>query len=171
MNGEMGDDAAASKVHSLLDGGTADRNILCRLAHGFSVCTGSADTQASPRTKPSRGQPLPEHDERTRTETALAAAETATTQAEDPTLLDELPLAGDIVSAAPDRIKEAIYAAFGIHALYRHDQHQVTIWATITPATPATLIDDPRTDSDTHPGTPPTPGTSTNAVSQLIPPP
>jgi len=28
---------------------------------------------------------------------------------------------------APDRIKEAIYAAFDIHALYRHDQHQVTI--------------------------------------------
>jgi hypothetical protein len=98
------------------------------------------------------------YDERTRTETALAAAQTATTQANDPALLDELPLAGDIVSAAPDRIKEAIYAAFDIHALYRHDQHQVTIWATITPATPATiaaLMTDPRTDSDTHPGTPP----------------
>ena len=49
---------------------------------------------------------------------------------------------------APDRIKEAIYAAFDIHALYRHDQHQVTIEATITPATPdtiAALTDDPRT--------------------------
>ena len=69
--------------------------------------------------------------EHTRTETALAAAQTATTQADDPALLDELPLAGDIVSAAPDRIKEAIYAAFDIHALYRHDQHQVTIWATM----------------------------------------
>src|ERR1700733_16031121 len=44
----MGDDAAAGKGHSLLDGGTADRNILYRLAHGFSVCTGSADTQTSP---------------------------------------------------------------------------------------------------------------------------
>src|SRR5580658_10515804 len=40
MNGEMGDDAAAGKVHGPLDGGTADRNILHRLAHGFSVCTG-----------------------------------------------------------------------------------------------------------------------------------
>jgi hypothetical protein len=37
----MGDDAAASKVHGPLDGGTADRNILHRLAHGFSLCTGS----------------------------------------------------------------------------------------------------------------------------------
>jgi site-specific DNA recombinase len=114
------------------------------------------------------------YDERTRTETALAAAETATTQANDPELLDELPQAGDIVTAAPDRIKEAIYAAFDIHALYRHDQHQVTVWATITPSTPATiagLIADPRTDSDTHPGTPPDPATSTDAWAQLIPPP
>jgi hypothetical protein len=74
---------------------------------------------------------------------------------------------------APDRIKEAIYAAFDIHALYRHDRHQVTIWATITPATPATiaaLIEDPRTDSDTQPATPPDPATSTDAWAQLIPP-
>jgi hypothetical protein len=111
------------------------------------------------------------HDERTRAETALAAAETAATQADDPALLDELPLAGDILSAAPDRIKEAIYAAFDIQALYRHDRHQVTIWATITPATIAALITDPRTDSDTQPGTPPASTTSTDAVSQLIPPP
>jgi hypothetical protein len=109
------------------------------------------------------------YDERTRTETALAAAETAATQAEDPMLLDELPQAGDIVSAAPDRIKEAIYAAFDIHALYRHDQHQVTIWATITPATPATiaLITDPRTDSDTQPDTPPASATSIDAWAQF----
>ncbi len=114
------------------------------------------------------------YDERTRTETALQAAETATVQADDPTLLDELPLAGDILTAAPDRIKEAIYAAFDIQALYRHDQHQVTIWATITPATPATitaLIDDPRTDSDTHPGAPAAPATSTDTWAQLVSPP
>ena len=54
-------------------------------------------------------------------------AETASTRADDPSLLDALPLARDIVTMAPDRIKEAIYAAFDIHALYRHDQHQVTI--------------------------------------------
>jgi site-specific DNA recombinase len=96
------------------------------------------------------------YDERTRAETALAAAQAAATRADDPDLLDELPLAGDILTAAPDRIKEAICAAFDIHVLYRKDQHQVTIWATITPSTPATiaaLITDPRTDSDTHPGT------------------
>jgi hypothetical protein len=113
------------------------------------------------------------YDERTRTETALAAAQTAATHADDPALLDELPLAGDIVTAAPDRIKEAIYAAFDIHALYRHDQHQVTMWATITPSTPATiaaLITDPRTDSDTQPDTE-APATSTDPWAQLVPPP
>jgi hypothetical protein len=106
-----------------------------------------------------RGRYAELYDERTRTETALAAAQAAATCADDPALLDELPLAGDILTAAPDKIKEAICAAFDIHALYRKDQHQVIIWATITPSTPATiaaLVTDPRTDSDsdTHPGTP-----------------
>jgi hypothetical protein len=81
-----------------------------------------------------------------------------TAQADDPTLLDELPITGDLVTAAPDRVKELIYAAFDIHAIYRKDQHQVTIRAVLTPSTPATiaaLINDPRTNDDTHPGTPP----------------
>ena len=149
---------------------TAERALISEL----EIAADPADPAAQAYRARIRARYAELYDERTRTETALAAAETATTQAEDPTLLDELPLAGDIVTAAPDRIKEAIYAAFDIHALYRHDQHQVTIWATITPATPATiaaLITDPRTDSDTHPGTPSAPATSTEAVSQLIPPP
>ena len=47
---------------------------------------------------------------------------------------------------------EALLTAFDIQALYRHDQDQVTIWATLTEDTPRTiaaLLDDPRTDSDT----------------------
>ncbi len=110
------------------------------------------------------------YDERTRAETALAAAETAAARHDDPDLLDELPLAGDILTAAPDRIKEAICEAFDIHALYRRDFHQVTIWATITPATPATiaaLISDPRTDSDTQPDAPAPDAASTDVWSQL----
>ena len=93
------------------------------------------------------------YDERTRTETALAAAETAAASADDPDLLD----AGDILTAAPDRVKEAICAAFDTHVLYRKELHQVIIWATITPATPGiiqALIDDPRTDDDTCPDIP-----------------
>ena len=106
------------------------------------------------------------YDERTGAETALAAAQAAADSHDDPVLLDELPLAGDILTDAPDRVKEAICAAFDIYALYRKDLHQVTIWATITPATPATITD-PRTDSDTHPGTPAPAGASTDVWSQL----
>ena len=39
------------------------------------------------------------------------------------------------MTAAPDRVKELIYAAFDIHVFYRKDQHQVTIRAVLTPST------------------------------------
>jgi hypothetical protein len=42
-------------------------------------------------------------------------------------MLGALPIAGTIVTLAPDRIKEIIYAAFDIHVLYGKDLHQVTI--------------------------------------------
>ena len=70
----------------------------------------------------------------------------------DPALLDELPYAPGLLADAPDAIREALYAAFDIQCLYRHDVGQVTIWATITDTTPgiiAALTADPRTDSDT----------------------
>jgi hypothetical protein len=70
----------------------------------------------------------------------------------DPTLLDELPYAPGLLAEAPDTIREALYAAFDIQCLYRHDASQMTIWATITDTTPgiiAALPTDPRTDSDT----------------------
>jgi hypothetical protein len=70
----------------------------------------------------------------------------------DPTLLDELPYAPGLLTAAPDTIREALYAAFDIECLYRYDAGQVTIWATITDTTPGiitALTTDPRTGSDT----------------------
>ena len=70
----------------------------------------------------------------------------------DPTLLDELPYAPGLLAEAPDAIREALYAAFDIQCLYRQDAGQVTIWATITDATPGiitALTTDPRTDTDT----------------------
>jgi site-specific DNA recombinase len=69
-----------------------------------------------------------------------------------PALLDELPYAPGLLADAPATIREALYAAFDIQCLYRHDARQVTIWATITDTTPAiiaALTADPRTDSDT----------------------
>jgi len=67
------------------------------------------------------------------------------------------PYAAAVFTDAPDRIKEALLAAFDIQALYRNEKDQVTIWATLTDDTPRTiaaLLADPRTDSDTGTVTP-----------------
>jgi hypothetical protein len=133
------------------------RKQLARIDAAERALISELETQADPAAQAYRARIRVRYaelyDERTRTETALAAA----TRADDPALLDELPMAGYILTAAPDRVKEAICAGFDIHVLYRKDRDQVTIWATITPATPATiaaLIDGTRTDDDTHPGAP-----------------
>lgn len=55
-------------------------------------------------------------------------------------------------TAAPDRVKAGLLAAFDISVLYRRDLGQVTIRAALTGDTPRTiaaLLDDSRTDSDT----------------------
>ena len=68
----------------------------------------------------------------------------------DPALLDELPYAPELLGNVPDHIRATVYAAFQVHVLYRQDQHQATIRATITDATPQiiqALQYDPRTDS------------------------
>jgi len=70
--------------------------------------------------------------------TALAKQATQTSGG-DPALLDRLPLLGDLLAAAPDRIKQQLFDAFDIQALCSKAKNQVTLWATITPATPATL--------------------------------
>jgi hypothetical protein len=44
---------------------------------------------------------------------------------------------GDILSDAPAALAEKLLAAFDIKAVYNRDKHQVTIYATITGATPA----------------------------------
>jgi hypothetical protein len=54
-------------------------------------------------------------------------------------LLDRLPMLGDLLASAPDRIKRKLFDAFDIQALYSKSHNQVTFWATITPSTPATL--------------------------------
>jgi site-specific DNA recombinase len=112
------------------------------------------------------------YNERTRTETELHTLQATAILDNDPTLLDELPFAADILPQAPERIKQALFAAFDIHALYNKDTDQVTIWATITADTPRTiaaLLNDPRTNDDTsqHP-TPPASETPAQApISQL----
>ena len=93
--------------------------------------------------------------ERTATEAKLTALQADTPQDNDLSLLDLLPVAAGLFTDAPARIRETLLTAFDIQVLVRSDQHQVTIWATLTDDTPRTitaLLDDPRTDSDT--GTP-----------------
>jgi hypothetical protein len=95
--------------------------------------------------------------ERTRIEAELAALETATTQDNDPTLLDALPILGDILTQAPSRLIESLLDAFAVTAVYNNDLHQVTINATLTDTTPQAitrLLTDPRTDQATQARTP-----------------
>ena len=54
---------------------------------------------------------------------------------------------------APADLRARVYAAFDVHALYRAEMNQATITAKITDATPQliqALLEDPRTDHDTH---------------------
>jgi hypothetical protein len=97
------------------------------------------------------------YDQRTRTETQLKTLQSATPDDSDADLLDALPIASAVFTAAPDRIKEGLLAAFDISVLYRHDLGQVTIRAALTgdtPRTTAALLTNPRTDSDTASSTP-----------------
>ena len=101
--------------------------------------------------------------QRTTLETELAALDAAApaTQADDPTLLDELPNLGDILTGAPPALTEQLLDAFDIQATYNRDKHQATIHATITDATPQAIRDlltDPRADHNTPP--PSQPGTA-----------
>ncbi len=98
--------------------------------------------------------------QRTSIQTDLAALEaTAAKPVDDPTLLDELPLLGDIITNAPDALIEKLLAIFDVRAVYNRDKHQLTIRATITEATRQAvdnLLADPRADHN-QPASEPSP--------------
>jgi hypothetical protein len=58
---------------------------------------------------------------------------------EDPTLLDALPTLAGILTDAPQRLQAQLFQALDLQLIYKKDTHQVTIYATLTPATPHTL--------------------------------
>jgi hypothetical protein len=79
--------------------------------------------------------------ERTEINERLAALERATGHQDEPGLLDALPLLGDALPGLPAAIQARLFAAFGLEVIYNKQDHQVTIYATITPSTPAALAD------------------------------
>jgi uncharacterized protein (DUF3084 family) len=60
----------------------------------------------------------------------------ATTQVNDPAVLDALPILGDILTGAPPGLAERLFEDFHIQAVYSKQHQQVTIHATITDTTP-----------------------------------
>ena len=70
---------------------------------------------------------------------AALAKQSAQASGGDPGLLDRLPMLGDLLRDAPDKIKQKLFDAFDMQALYSKTHNQVTLWATITPSTPAAL--------------------------------
>jgi hypothetical protein len=79
--------------------------------------------------------------ERTEINDRLAVLERATGQRDEPGLLDKLPILGDILADAPPSTQARLFAAVGLELIYNKQDHQVTIYATITPSTPQALAD------------------------------
>ena len=77
--------------------------------------------------------------ERTQINERLAFLNRATGQEDEPGLLNALPMLGDALPGLPASIQARLFQAFGLELIYNKEDHQVTIYATITPSTPATL--------------------------------
>ena len=75
------------------------------------------------------------HAERQHLQARLDALAAATPKAADTTLLDELPLAGDILPGLPDDLKTRLLDAFDIQILWNKPGRQATVHAEITDAT------------------------------------
>ncbi len=75
------------------------------------------------------------HAERTQLKASLDALAATQPQAADTTLLDELPLAGDILPGLPADLKARLLDAFDIQILWNKTASQATVFAEITDAT------------------------------------
>jgi hypothetical protein len=70
-----------------------------------------------------------EHEQKTG---QLAALAQVTPKAADTTLLDQLPLAGDILPGLPDNLKAQLFAAVDLQILWDKTGRQATVYAEIT---------------------------------------
>jgi hypothetical protein len=94
-----------------------------------------ADTAAAAMRGRIRARFADLHQEREQLDAQLAALASTTPKAADPTLLDELPLAGDVLPGLPPELKARLLDAFGIQILWNKPGRQATIHAEITDAT------------------------------------
>jgi len=75
------------------------------------------------------------HHQREQAQAQLNALQAAVPKAADPTLLDELPLAGDILPGLDPALKARLFAAFDLQILWNKPAKQATVYAEITEAT------------------------------------
>ncbi len=75
------------------------------------------------------------HTDREQLEAQLAALAKTTPKAADPTLLEELPLAGDILPGLTPELKAGLFQAFDLQILWNKPGGQATVFAEITDAT------------------------------------
>jgi site-specific DNA recombinase len=75
------------------------------------------------------------HAEREQLQSQLGSLAATAPKACDPALLDELPLAGDILPGLPDDLKARLLDAFDIQILWNKTDRQATVHAEITDAT------------------------------------
>jgi hypothetical protein len=98
------------------------------------------------------------HAERGRLEAQLKALAKTTPAAADTSLLDQLPLAGDVLPRLSPRLKARLFQVFDISVLWNKPGQQATVNAEITETTLRylTAIMDPSQDGfhDTHPDQP-----------------
>jgi hypothetical protein len=91
-----------------------------------------ADTAAAAMRARIRARFADLHHEREQIETQLQALAKTTPSPLDPALLDQLPLAGDILPALPAALKARLFAAFGLEILWNKPGRQATVFAEIT---------------------------------------
>jgi site-specific DNA recombinase len=77
--------------------------------------------------------------ERAEINTQLAALERQAEHDNDPALLNALPQITGAFDRIPTRLRAALLQALGLELVYNKEDHQVSIYVTITPATPHTL--------------------------------
>ncbi|HME65529.1 MAG TPA: hypothetical protein VKG61_11625 [Streptosporangiaceae bacterium] len=75
------------------------------------------------------------HHDREQVKAQLDALEAVVPQAADPALLEDLPLAGDILPGLDPAAKARLFTALDLEVLWNKTAGQATVWVEITDAT------------------------------------